>query len=106
MSNLLQNAIKFTKSGGLVMLRARSEKRDVVIEVEDQRDRLAPGKIEELVDRYVQRGNDQCGLGLGLAITREAVDAQGGKLLARDLPGKGCVFVVRLPAPPQGSSAS
>jgi signal transduction histidine kinase len=106
LSNLLQNAIKFTKSGGLVKLRARAEEGDIVIEVEDECGGLPPGKIEQLFDPYVQRGNDRRGLGLGLAITREAIDLQGGKLLARDLPGKGCVFVVRLPAPPQGSGTS
>jgi signal transduction histidine kinase len=99
LSNLLQNAIKFTKPGGHIILRARAEREDVVIEVEDECGGLPPGKADELFKPYVQRSPDRRGLGLGLAITREAIDLHHGELLVRDLPGRGCVFVVRLHTP-------
>jgi signal transduction histidine kinase len=43
------------------------------------------------------RGNDRRSTGLGLAITREAITALGGEVSARDRPGEGCVFSLRLP---------
>jgi signal transduction histidine kinase len=100
-SNLIQNALKFTHPGGKVVLRGRSEPQAVVIEVEDECGGLPSGKLEELFRPYVQRGPDRRGLGLGLAITREAIEAHGGELAVTNLPGKGCIFAVRLrePAP-------
>ena len=99
LSNLTQNAVKFTKSGGHVTVRARAEETHILIEVEDECGGLPPGETEELFEPYVQRGHDRRGLGLGLSITREAIRLHGGELLVRNLPGKGCVFAVRLPAP-------
>jgi len=96
LSNLVQNAIKFTRPGGRVVLRARSEGADAVLEVEDECGGLPPGKREELFAPFVQRGRDRRGLGLGLAVTHEAIEAHGAKLEVVDLPGRGCIFAVRL----------
>jgi len=46
---------------------------------------------------FQQRGADQTGLGLGLAISLKGVQASGGEIQVRDLPGSGCVFTVDLP---------
>jgi len=93
-SNLLQNALKFTKSGGEIILRARAAEREVVTEVENRCGGLPPCDFEELFKPYVQRGRNR--VGLGLAITREAVEAHGGRLTVRNLPGVGCMFTVKL----------
>jgi C4-dicarboxylate-specific signal transduction histidine kinase len=45
-----------------------------------------------------RRGKDRTSLGLGLNISRKAVKAFGGEILVRNLPGKGCVFTIALPA--------
>ena len=97
-TNLVQNAFKFSKPEGQIVLRARKEGAFVLIEVEDECGGLPPGREEELFKPYVQKGEDRRGLGLGLAITREAVEAHGGELLVRNLPGKGCVFAMKLPS--------
>ena len=97
--NLLHNALKFTKPG-LVVVRARREADSAVIEVEDSCGGLGPGDPEDLFQPYVQRSKDRTGLGLGLAITREAVQHMGGALDVRNLPGKGCVFAIRLRTKP------
>lgn len=97
LSNLLQNAFKFTKPNGQIVLRARAEGGCVVIEVEDQCGGLPPGVHENLFKPYVQAGRNRSGLGLGLAIAREAVETHGGRLSVRDLPGRGCVFSATLP---------
>ena len=52
--------------------------------------------VEEMFTPFTQYDNDRAGLGLGLSIARRAIEATGGKLTARDLPGLGCVFTVDL----------
>jgi signal transduction histidine kinase len=98
LSNLLQNAFKFSRTGGQITLRARADQQSVVLEVEDECGGLPPGKHTDMFKPYVQHGTNRTGLGLGLAIAREAVEAHDGELSVRDLPGHGCVFIMRLPA--------
>ena len=96
-TNLLQNAFKYTRPGGRVSLKASSTDRRVLIEVEDECGGLPPGKAEELFRPFEQRSSDRTGLGLGLSISRRSVEAIGGELRVRDVPGVGCVFTVDLP---------
>jgi signal transduction histidine kinase len=98
-SNLVQNALKFTREGGHVELRGFVEGSSVVVEVEDECGGLPPGKQDELFAPFVRRTNDRRGVGLGLAITRDAVKAHGGEVSVTNLPGKGCVFRMTLPNP-------
>jgi signal transduction histidine kinase len=102
LSNLVQNAIKFSRPGGHVVMRARAVDGHSVIEVEDECGGLPPGKEEELFRPFVQKGRDRRGLGLGLSVTREAIEKHGGHLSVTNLPGKGCIFAVSLrrAAPP------
>jgi signal transduction histidine kinase len=102
-ANLLQNAIKFTHAGGHVTLRANVVGNRIEIEVEDQCGGLPPGKVEELFDAFKQRGTDRTGLGLGLFISRKGVQASGGIIRARDVPGRGCIFTIDLPTMPLAS---
>ena len=96
-SNLLQNAFKFTRPSGHVWLRIHSTSDRLLIEVEDQCGGLPPGAMESLFRPFQQRGADRAGLGLGLAISRQAIEADGGKISVRDIPGKGCAFIVEMP---------
>jgi signal transduction histidine kinase len=97
LGNLLQNAFKFTAPRSEVSLSARADAGRVLIEVADQCGGLPPGKAQRLFAPFVQAGADRSGLGLGLAIARRSVEASGGRLSVRDLPGKGCVFTIDLP---------
>jgi signal transduction histidine kinase len=96
-ANLLQNAFKFTPPHGHVVLKASAVSDRVIIDVEDQCGGLPAGKTDELFSRFKQRGSDRTGLGLGLSISRQSVEADGGKLSVRDVPGIGCVFTIDLP---------
>ena len=96
-SNLLQNAFKFSREHGNISLTARATADRVLVEVEDECGGLPPGKAEELFRPFEQRGRDRTGSGLGLSISRKAAEANGGELRVRDLPGKGCVFTLDLP---------
>ena len=98
-TNLLQNAFKFTPRGGEVVLRTDSSTVPgrVLVSVEDECGGLPPGDAEAMFRPFEQRGGDRSGLGLGLAIVRRSVAAHGGEVHVRDVPGKGCVFTIDLP---------
>jgi signal transduction histidine kinase len=100
-TNLLQNAFKFTRKSSTVHLRATTQTH-VLIAVEDACGGLPPGKTETLLRPFTQEGADRTGLGLGLSICLKAVTSIGGALRIEDLPGKGCIFTIELPkqAPP------
>jgi len=98
--NLLQNAYKFTKPHSTVTLRVATEPERVVFEVEDECGGLPEGDGAELFRPFAQRSADRTGLGLGLAFSRWAVEANQGVISNRSLPGKGCVFTVELPRSP------
>jgi signal transduction histidine kinase len=97
LTNLIQNALKFTRKGGRISIQATARSGRVRIDVEDECGGLAPSKAEELFRPFEQRAVDRSGLGLGLSISRRSVEAIGGTIVARDLPGVGCVFTIELP---------
>ena len=71
----------------------------VSIAIEDECGGLA-GRPEDLFALFEQRGKDRSGLGLGLAIARQGVSANGGEINARNIAGRGCIFTVELPRLP------
>ncbi len=96
-SNLLHNAFKFTRKHGKVALKSFANDGHVFIEVGDECGGLPEGKAQLLFAAFEQHDANRAGLGLGLSISRRAVDAIGGELRVRDLPGRGCVFTIDLP---------
>jgi signal transduction histidine kinase len=96
LSNLVQNAIKFSHDGATVVLRSCAEENVALVEVEDACGGLPKGKQSSLFAPFVQGGAHGRGFGLGLAITRDVVRALGGDVTVRDVPGDGCVFAVTL----------
>lgn len=96
-SNLVQNGVKFSRANGTVMVRSKLVEQAVCIEVEDECGGLSPGAEDEIFRPFVRKGLDRRGLGLGLTITKEAIEAQAGRLTVRNLPGKGCIFGARIP---------
>ncbi len=105
LSNLLQNAFKYTKPGGRVSLTTRCTKDRVAIDVSDECGGLPLGKADELLRPFARGSSDRSGLGLGLSIALSAARANSGDLSVRDVPGTGCVFSIDLPrqSPPPRS---
>ena len=97
-TNLLSNAFKYTPRGGQVIMRTRANGSRVTIEVEDSCGGIPEGTGDLFQPFGERRGNNRTGLGLGLSIARRAVRAQGGDIQVRNTPGKGCTFVVDVPA--------
>jgi signal transduction histidine kinase len=95
--NLLQNAFKFSHARGEVSLNAYTSGDRVLIDVEDSCGGLPEGEAEKMFQPFSQLGADRSGAGLGLWIARRSVEANGGQLSVRDVPGTGCVFTVNLP---------
>jgi len=104
--NLLHNAFKYTPVGGQVSLRAHANQGRLFIEVEDECGGIPSSKGDLFKAFGDRRGPDRSGLGLGLSITRGAVRASGGDVSIRNLPGRGCVFVIELPLLVAGLDAS
>jgi hypothetical protein len=97
LSNLVQNAVKFTHDHGTVRVRGSYADDGIVLEVEDECGGLGGVDTEALFGAFVQGDKRKSGVGLGLAITRQAIEAHGGHVGVRDLPAKGCVFSAWLP---------
>lgn len=97
-TNLVQNAIKFTRLGGNIWIRAIAKGSDVVIEVEDSCGGFAEEACAELLKLTNQTGAESNGMGLGLAIVKRAADLNGCTLSVRNVPATGCIFSLQMPA--------
>ena len=111
-SNLLSNAIKFSGKGSKIRVRVRRMGAELVFEVADEGQGIDPDFLPFIFDRFAQgdavRNRRQTGLGLGLSIVKQLVEAHGGTVTASSAGlGKGATFTVRLPteAPLPASSA-
>jgi signal transduction histidine kinase len=96
-NKLVHNAFKHGPSHGHVSLTTIATVDHVLIEVEDECGGLPPGEAEEILRPLSEKCLDQPHPGVGLAISRLCVEAMGGEIRVRDLPGKGCVFIIDLP---------
>lgn len=97
LNNLLQNAFKFTRAHTEVALCAYAEGEQVLVEVRDHSGGLPPGSAVSIFQPFVQASDNKSGMGLGLTIAKRNVEADGGTLTVRDVPGTGCIFTIRLP---------
>jgi signal transduction histidine kinase len=106
-TNLLNNAFKYTLPGGRVVLRARTvDDARLLIEVEDECGGIPDSEGDPFQSFGKRRGRDRTGLGLGLSIARKAVRAHGGDIHIRNIPEKGCVFVIDMPLAAKDASVS
>jgi len=101
-SNLLNNAAKYTREGGRIELSAFNDGGRVAIRVRDNGAGLEPATIPEIFELFTQVGKSaetaQGGLGIGLALVKKLVDMHGGTVQAESAGlGQGSTFTVRLP---------
>ena len=100
--NLAANAIRFTPSGGHVIVRVVDAGSEVEVQVEDTGRGIPAPALPYIFEWYRQAYQDPGGTGLGLAIVRSAVEAHGGRITVESHEGKGSRFTVLLP---RGSEA-
>jgi len=100
-SNLLNNASKFTPSGGRIELTAGRQGSDAVITVRDSGVGIEPGALPHIFDMFAQgdHGMERAqGLGIGLTLVQRLTEMHGGSVRARsEGPGRGSEFEVRVP---------
>jgi signal transduction histidine kinase len=99
LSNLLANAIGFSRDEGAVRLSVSASGAEVAIEVEDRGIGIAPEDQERIFQPFVRLDRSAGGTGLGLAVARSLAAAQRGRLSLSSAPGLGSRFVLTLPAP-------
>ncbi|MGZ8319099.1 MAG: sensor histidine kinase N-terminal domain-containing protein [Telluria sp.] len=108
LSNLIDNALRYTPAGGSVTVRVRSDAGQAILEVEDTGPGIAPAERGHVFERFYRiLGSSASGSGLGLAIVREIAQQHGAEVdvfsnprgFARKLPG--CLMRVTFPPPPE-----
>jgi two-component system, OmpR family, sensor kinase len=112
-SNLVDNALKHTPSGGIITLRARlsgssgspGKGSEIQVDVADTGAGISPEALPHIFERFYQAdpsrpGGEKHGTGLGLAIVKEIVGAHSGKISVRSVPNAGSLFTITLPLVP------
>lgn len=99
LTNLVENALKFTHSGGRVDIGASANGGSVLIKVADDGPGIPASDLARIFDRFFQgsNGGRRHGLGLGLTFCRAALRAMDGEVEVESEEGKGSVFTLRLP---------
>ena len=98
-SNILDNAVKFTARGGHIYIGALQHNKNVIIRVKDTGIGISPGELPMIWDRLYRgsQSSTEKGLGLGLSLVKGIVEAHNGHVEAVSEPGKGSIFIIRLP---------
>jgi two-component system, NtrC family, sensor histidine kinase KinB len=103
-TNLVTNALKYTREGGSVAVLAHCSENSLFLEVSDTGVGIAPEHLGAIFDKFVQvregSGSTPGSVGLGLAIAKEIVEMYGGKIWATSTPGQGSIFSFQLPLTP------
>ncbi|MEI8208983.1 MAG: ATP-binding protein [Methylococcales bacterium] len=108
-SNLLDNASKYTQMGGKISLSVLSEETTVTIKIQDNGTGISPDIIHDIFELFVQGdrslAHSQGGLGIGLTLVSQLVEKHGGTVTAKSRGvGLGSLFSVRLPVISMNSS--
>lgn len=96
LSNLVENALKFSGERGRVRLGVRENEETVEIEVEDEGVGIPACDHGRVFEPFVRLDREKPGAGLGLSIARELAEAQGGRLSLASEAGRGSSFVLTL----------
>jgi two-component system sensor histidine kinase/response regulator len=99
--NILGNAIKYSHDGSKIFLQAEQGKNEILISVKDMGIGISPEDLPHIFEGFY-RGKDvqktAPGHGIGLAVTRQIIEAHDGSISVESELGKGSTFVIRLPA--------
>jgi two-component system OmpR family sensor kinase len=101
LTNVLDNAVKFSPEGGEVRVDVSRQGSEALIVVTDDGPGVTPGELARLFDRFhrgsAARESEAPGFGLGLAISKAVIESQGGRISAESASEGGAQFSIRLP---------
>jgi signal transduction histidine kinase len=101
LTNLLQNALRHTPTGGVIQISLTSQMRQQCIQVQDSGPGIPEDALPHIFERFYRadsaRSRPEGGTGLGLSIARQLAEAHGGSLMAANHPNGGAVFTLCLP---------
>ena len=111
LTNLLDNATKYTQEGGRIQLSARREFDELVVSVRDNGAGIHPAHLNQVFELFTQvgrtRDHSQGGMGIGLALVKRLIEMHGGTVHARSAgEGRGTTVVLRLPLPANPPAAA
>ncbi len=99
--NLLNNAVKFTPSGGTITIRVGSENDQAILIVEDTGQGIEPEFLPHVFEMFRQAdassSRPHSGMGIGLALVRQLIDLHGGTVAVASVVGQGAKFTIQLP---------
>jgi len=98
--NLIENAVKYNREGGLVSVDYRERDGELEIRVSDEGEGIPPEELPFIFERFYKTDKARVkgsGMGLGLAIVKSLVEAQGGKVRVESKLGEGSTFSFTLP---------
>jgi len=108
--NLVSNACKFSRPGGVVRVGVGSDRDGIWLSVADQGVGIAPQDVDRIFDRFVQvestASRRSQGTGIGLSIVKQLVTLHGGRISVQSEPDRGSTFLVHLAALPRVSASS
>jgi signal transduction histidine kinase len=96
-SNLIDNAIKYTPQGGKIFINLWEEERHVRLEVCDTGQGIPQDKKEKIFDKFERISSSEGGAGLGLAIAKDFVELHKGRIWVESKLGEGSKFIILLP---------
>ncbi len=102
LTNILDNALRYTPQGGRITLSAARAGNEVEIRIQDSGPGVAADELDKVFERFYRadtsRTRDEGGSGLGFAIARSIVERHNGRIWAESQPGQGLTVIIRLPA--------
>jgi hypothetical protein len=104
LSHVIENAVKFSPTGGIVTIRAHPKSNWVIIEVQDQGIGIEDHHLRHIFEPFYQADGSPtrrfgC-MGIGLALVWDIIEAHNGHVSVKSEPGKGSTFTILLPLPP------
>lgn len=101
LSNILDNAIKYCRLGGMVSMSCIHRQEEVVLSIQDEGPGIEEEELNEIFKRFYRgkrlKNSKNGSAGLGLFVSRKVIDAHGGRIEVSSVPGEGTTFVVYLP---------
>lgn len=98
--NIIGNAVKYSRDGNKVFVKAEENGSDVLVSVKDEGIGITPDDVPHIFEGFYRGKSGQAaasGHGIGLAVTRQIIEAHKGTIAVESEPGKGTTFFVRLP---------